>query len=124
MTGRFPFNSAEEFLAALADPTGGHCFRCNKELPPPLFDNPEHRPGTLAAIVDGGYMMFDDSYDEPRKWYLCHDCSAELFRFLKCDPAVHTDMRGLHPYMDSNGKVTDKPCCEFGYSPDYSTPFD
>lgn len=94
------------------DPT---CYRCQKVLPPP-FDGekfPAQRRGCLSISLNGGYGMFHDRVNLGCviDVYLCHDCSTELFRFLKFDPITISDMRGLHPY-DKQGE----PCCEYGWT--------
>lgn len=96
----------------LDDPT---CYRCSNELPPPSDgeDYPAQRDGCMPVHLLGGYGMFHDRIDLGCvvEVFLCHDCSAELFRFLNFDPVTQTDMRGLHPYKDGGS-----PCCEFGWT--------
>lgn len=63
----------------------------------------------------GGYEEFVDPIpdgteqdnDLDKKISLCHDCSLELFRFLKVKPQPI-----WHPWVN---EVTQ--CCEYGYNP-------
>jgi hypothetical protein len=100
----------------------GHdfCDRCNSRLPEPEspINNPDdayQRPGCLVVSLEGGYAMFHDNYHwhmdpNENKSFLCHDCAAELYKFLGRND-TH-----LHPYMDANGKPTDVRCCDFGFT--------
>jgi len=97
----------------------GHdfCDRCDSRLPEPEFvphiNNPDdayQRAGCLVVNLEGGYAMFHDNYDRENKSFLCHDCAAELYKFLGRND-TH-----LHPYMDANGKSTDVRCCDFGFT--------
>ena len=85
------------------------CHRCDKYLPAEL-------DGCMVMHLDGGYAMFHDNIETQCRitHYLCHDCSAELFRWMMIDPKI--EGQGLHPYMDSQGKGQDNPCCEFGWN--------
>lgn len=88
------------------------CHRCDKHLP-------AEQAGCLVLNIDGGYGMFSDDLENSCRTtaYLCHDCSAELFRFMGYDPRSDTHMRGLHPYMNERGKTVSEPCCEYGWTP-------
>ena len=110
MTRKFTELSVME-KSLLDDPT---CYRCRRELPSPVdSDYPAQRDECLSVALQGGYGMFHDMVELGCvvDVYLCHDCSAELFRFLGFDPRTQTDMRGLHPYEKEGS-----PCCEFGWT--------
>lgn len=64
----------------------------------------------------GGYSEFVDHIPEPtpksqgpedQMTCLCHDCSLQLFRFLKVKPEPV-----WHPWTSQA-----TPCCEYGYDP-------
>lgn len=98
------------------------CYRCDKPLPEGEFLNDgvtkvDQYAGCSHVNIEGGYAMFHDNVelDCVIKSDLCHDCTVELFRFMKFDPRTMHDMRALHPYMDANGESQDTPCCEYGW---------
>jgi len=63
----------------------------------------------------GGYEEFvdhipdgsEESNELDKKMTLCHDCSLELFRFLKVKPQPI-----WHPWVSETTQ-----CCEYGYNP-------
>jgi len=88
------------------------CYRCFNVLPSAEDGYPAQRDGCLEVHLIGGYGQFHDMIELGGVIgvYLCHDCAVELFRFMRFNPRLQTDMRGLHPY-DKEGE----PCCEFGW---------
>ena len=102
-------------------PVDHTCFRCDKQLPTGRVLNDrtriDHFDGCSSVSIYGGYGMFHDNMETncEIETNLCHDCTVELFRFFKYDPRTMSDMRGLHPYMDANGKSQEFPCCEYGW---------
>lgn len=90
------------------------CHRCSG----PLEHNAHGElQSELYVTTTGGYASFRDDFGEkPPKATLCHDCAVLLCRFMGYDPAIHRDMRGLHPDHCSNGdEATGAMCCEYAW---------
>lgn len=90
------------------------CTRCDAAVPATSIDDRAPLWGLrLSRWLFGGYEEFADPLPESDdvesgEILLCHDCSLELFRFLKipAEPVHHASER------------PGERCCEYGYLPE------
>lgn len=109
-------NKVDKLLEALA--TDDSCHRCGGEFDKSNYSE-EINGGTqydLYITFNGGYMAFEDRMEEGCSFaaHLCHDCCAQLYRFMGFNPWDHADMRGLHPDRN-DGPAGSEMCCEYAW---------
>lgn len=88
------------------------CSACGNEVEGESVNNHLPDAGFVLPYQDFGYYggftdSFDDYYEKPREWLMCHDCVLKL---LETFPLLaKTVSRGGHP-CDK-----DTPCCDWAW---------
>jgi len=99
-------------------PSLEYCFRCSQKIQNAELNGEQHLQGELCVNLIGGYNSFHDNNMDEEMFaiMICHDCAAELYRFLTLDPLEFPQLQGLHP--DYTDNPVGKPmCCEYAWRP-------
>lgn len=93
-----------------------YCFRCEEAIQKEQLHGEQHLAGEICVNLIGGYNSFHDNNldEEMFALMICHDCAAELYRFLNLDPNEFEQVQALHPDY-TNNPVGKAMCCEYAW---------